>query len=162
MGKLIIGIAAVICLDLGFVAYMATDRVSETAKVVVDAVHDVSPELIFPVTSPAEVFPVEDDVIVVQTASYRAPKRVVHRSRRVYDGIAANRFETFPTNFKNVIIYYKDYTQTTDRVLPGNAMAAKAKARSRRSTGTADKRQLIASHVNKPWDTLKAAGYKVP
>ena len=152
MGKLIIGIAAVICLDIGFVAFVATDRVTETAQAVVATPSEVVPEHNFPDLELAELHPIiEDDFVVIKTASAPAPKRIARR--RISGGIAANRYETFDTNFKDVVIYYNVYSPTNERSNGLDTMASKGKSRPRSTAKTprqAVTRQLVASIPSKP------------
>jgi hypothetical protein len=185
MGKLILGIIAVVCLDLGFVAFMANDRSVESAKVVIGNAHQTDletgalvapaslsvydePQVIVtePIVHERKVFVPVYVVRHVEVAArpyLSRPQPVVDRSIEAPRPVERNTFATHIIYPRRTGIIYprprinKERNEAAQRDL----IYELATMRDRKP----QKRSLVASAVvpvvKKPWDFIKAVGDKI-
>ena len=178
MGKLLLGIIAVICLDLGFVAFMADDRTEETARMIVETVQEtdlasdvmVAPASLSvydePAAMPVNDTPVTQRVVYVPVyVTRRAEPETVTRAVK-----KESRQDTFadplPTTEAKVMA-----ARFEERIAKKSAERKEAAQRdliyelATMKDRKSEKRSFVASTVvpvvKKPWDFLKAVGDKI-
>jgi hypothetical protein len=173
MGKLILGIIAVVCLDLAFVAFMANDRAEESAKLVVDQAFES--DLDAGSVTPASLSVYDEPEATVATAPVyvRTVFKPVVVTRRVEVGsrlIVPNkeRFRSTPIETRRSIDQDTFEARIIEPRPRKNTERAEAEQRAliyelatmndRRS----EKRSFVASTVvpvvKKPWDLINAVG----
>ena len=177
MGKLLLGIIAVICLDLGFVAFMAADRNRESAMMIVNNVEEtdlardlmVAPASLSVYDQPVEMPTGETvarprvvyiPVVVNRTPGSSLPARVI-RKEREYKTYSA------PMPWPEARVMSARYVESAPKKSAEKLEAERrdliyelATMKSKKS----QKRSFVASAVvpvvKKPWDFLKAVGGK--
>ncbi len=176
MGKLLLGIIAVICLDLGFVAFMADDRTQESARMVVENVQetDLASD---PMVAPASLSVYDEPAVLPAAAP--VPERIVY-----VPVVVVRHVRSSPLTLTASKAKHRDLAPESERTDPKviearyvesapkkNAEMSEAAQRdliyelatmkNRRS----EKRSFVASSVvpvvKKPWDLLKAVGDKL-
>jgi hypothetical protein len=167
MKKIIWGIAAVFCVQVGFQLAMTAERsendYAALSTPLQNSVADVNSAAIDPSLLDTSVSYAEKPVYAAAETSrrrIRIPNAVQYREARTSPRIGRDPLRTMSTtaSFKPVVITYDRSGALTE----SQAFARKDKpAATVKPQNDVDKRSLIARIVTKPYDWLKAVGSKL-